>query len=102
MNTANLQLEGLLLALSAVVGLLRRKGIISDAELDAALNEAEVAALKDEARPGGISSANVEAVLFPIRYLRMASGGLPEEAVLPFSRTATKVGQSKRDVQRPT
>jgi hypothetical protein len=90
MNTANLQLEGLLLALSAVVGVLRRKGIVSDAELDAALNEAEGAAMKDD-----------EAVLFPIRYLRAASKGLPEEAVLPFSRIATKVGQAKRDVQRP-
>jgi hypothetical protein len=101
MNTANLQLEGLLLALSAVVGVLRRKGIVSDAELDAALSEAESAAMKDDARPEGISAANVEAVLFPIRYLRAASKGLPEEAVLPFSRIATKVGQAKRDVQRP-
>lgn len=100
MNTANLQLEGLLLALSAVVGVLRRKGIVSDAELDAALMEAESVALEDKARPDGISSANVEAVLFPIRYLRAASKGLPDDAVLPFSRIATRVGQSKRDLQR--
>lgn len=100
MNTANLQLEGLLLALSAVVGVLRRKGIVSDAELDAALMEAEAVALEDKARPDRISSANVEAVLFPIRYLRAASSGLPEDAVLPFSRIATRVGQSKRDLQR--
>lgn len=102
MNTANLQLEGLLLALAAVVGTLRRKGVLSDAELDAALNEAEAAVTTDEARPGGLSTANVEAVLFPIRYLRTASRGLPEDAVLPFSRTATKVGQSKRETQRPS
>jgi hypothetical protein len=101
MNTANLQLEGLLLALSAVVGLLRRKGIVTDAELEAALGEAELAALTDEARPGGLSLANVEAVLFPIRYLRAAGKGLPHEAVLPFSRVATRVGQSKRDLRRP-
>jgi len=101
MNTANLQLEGLLLALSAVVGLLRRKGIVSDTELDEVLNEAEFAALKDDARPDGLSSANVEAVLFPIRYLRAAGKGLADEPVLPFSQVATKVGQSKRDVPRP-
>ena len=100
MNTANLQLEGLLLALSAVVGLLRRKGMVSDAELAAAFMEAEAVALEDKARPDGISSANVEAVLFPIRYLRAASAGLPDDAVLPFSRIATKVGQAKRDLQR--
>ncbi len=100
MNTANLQLEGLLLALSAVVGVLRRKGIVSDAELDAALLEAESAALGDKARPDGLSSSNVEAVLFPIRYLRAASRGLPDDAVLPFSHIATRVGQAKRDDRR--
>lgn len=100
MNTANLQLEGLLLALSAVVGVLRRKGALTDTELDAALKEAEAVALRDEARPDGLSSSNVEAVLFPIRYLQAASKGLADDAVLPFSQIATKVGQAKRDGQR--
>lgn len=100
MNTANLQLEGLLLALSAVVGLMRRNGVVNDIELDAALREAEQAALRDEARPEGISAANVEAVLFPIRYLRAAAGMEANAPIPPFSRVATRVGQTKRDVPR--
>lgn len=101
MNTANLQLEGLLLALSAVVGVMRRNGMVEDGELEEALSEAEAVALHDKGRAGGVSAANVEAVLFPIRYLRAASKGLPGDAVLPFSSIATRVGQSKRDAQRP-
>jgi len=100
MNTANLQLEGLLLALSAIAGLLRSKGIVTEAELEAALAQAEKAALSDEARPGGVSLANVEAVLFPIRYLRAAAQGRPDGSVAPFSQVATQVGQAKRDLRR--
>lgn len=100
MNTANLQLEGLLLALSAIVGLMRKKGIVDDAEFEAALREAEQAALKDEARPEGISAANVEAVLFPIRYLRAAAGAEANAPLQPFSRVATRIGQTKRDIPR--
>src|SRR5690606_25820181 len=39
MNTANLQLEGLLLALSSLVSLLRQKGIASEEEICAVLKQ---------------------------------------------------------------
>jgi len=96
MNTANLQLEGLLLALSSLVSLLRQKGIASEEEICAVLKQAEAAALGDPARPGGVSAANVEAVLFPIRYLKAAAVNPLEHAVQPFSQVATHVGQTKR------
>lgn len=93
MNTANLQLEGLLLALAALTGVLRRKGLASGEEIDAALAEAQAAASADALRPKGVSSANVEAVLFPIRFLRMvnAEAGGTE----PFSAVAARVGRAK-------
>src|SRR5690606_22549283 len=100
MNTANLQLEGLLLALSSLVSLLRQKGIASEEEICAVLKQAEEAALGDPARPEGLSSANVEAVLFPIRYLKAAAASPLAGAVPPFSQVATGVGQAKR-IQQP-
>jgi hypothetical protein len=100
MNTANLQLEGLLLALTAIVGLMRSKGIAGEDEISAALAEAERAALGDGGRPEVLSSANVEAVLFPIRYL--AAAAKATDGPLPaFSKIATQVGQAKRVPRAP-
>jgi hypothetical protein len=100
MNTANLQLEGLLLALSAIVGLMRSKGIAGDDEIGAVLAEAERAALGDGGRPEELSSANVEAVLFPIRYLAAAAKAA-DGPVPSFSKVATQVGQAKRASRAP-
>lgn len=95
MNTANLQLEGMLLAISALMNALGRKGLLSTEEIAAALSEAEEAARKDELRPKGLSASNVEAVLFPIRFLQ-AVNTRPSEAKLPaFSHLATAVGETK-------
>lgn len=99
MNTANLQLEGLLLALSSIVGLLKQKGLASEDEIRAMLEQAEAAALGDKARPGELSNSNVEAVLFPIRYLQSAAACPPQAPVRPFSQIATRVGQAKRPLQ---
>jgi hypothetical protein len=74
MNTANLQLEGLLLAVSAIADALKSKGILSRDDLEAALGRAETIARADPGRSGQMSPANVAAVLFPIRFLREANG----------------------------
>lgn len=92
MNTANLQLEGLLLALGALTGVLRRKGLLSSEEIDTALAEAQAAASSDALRPKGVSSSNVEAVLFPIRFLRAVNEQAGSE---PFSAVAARVGRAK-------
>ena len=91
MNTANLQLEGLYLATASVMAALRRHEILSESAIDAALAEAERCAEADSAISRDRSQANVQAVLFPIRLLRLANaygpGNLPS-----FSELAARVG----------
>lgn len=72
MNTANLQLEGLLLSISFLFETMRRKGLLTEQEIDAALREAETS-LKLEAATSNLSPANLEAIQFPIRFLRAAT-----------------------------
>jgi hypothetical protein len=71
MNTANLQLEGLLLAVATVNNALVKKGLLTTEELDALLGGAEDTALRD--RLGEVSLANAQAICFPIRLLRLAT-----------------------------
>ncbi|CAA0096696.1 Uncharacterised protein [Starkeya nomas] len=66
MNTANLQMEGVLLALAALCDVLKRKDVLNGDEIAAALDRAEKGA---SARAPGLSEANVEAIRFPIRFL---------------------------------
>jgi hypothetical protein len=72
MNTANLQLEGLLLSISFLFETMRRKGLLTKQEIDAALQEAETS-LKLEAVKSDLSPANLEAIRFPIHFLRAAT-----------------------------
>ncbi|CEJ15348.1 hypothetical protein BN1110_05691 [bacterium YEK0313] len=69
MNTANLQMEGLLLALAALCVELKRKDILSERDIGAALDLAESGA---SARLSELRDANTEAIHFPIRFLRQA------------------------------
>lgn len=73
MNTANLQLEGLLVALTHVIGALQRKGILDHTEIAQALADAETMARNNADRGGQLREANQNAVLFPIRYLMEAT-----------------------------
>lgn len=94
MNTANLQLEGVLLALAALTDLLKRKGLLTHEEIAAALSQAEHAAADDVRQPPELSVANHEAMIFPIRLLKLANareGG----QLRTFSALAAAVGQSK-------
>src|SRR5690554_3747826 len=99
MNTANLQMEGVLMAMAAVCHLLRQKGIADEAEVDSALAEAEAALAQDSLRPEQLSRANVEAALFPVRFLREANRrDLPGSAAA-YTEIATTVGRTRRDQQ---
>ena len=93
MNTANLQLEGLLLAVSAIADALKSKGILSRDDLEVALGRAENIARADPGRSGQMSPANVAAVLFPIRFLREANGSGDVEGG-SFSQLATQVARN--------
>jgi hypothetical protein len=94
MNTANLQLEGLLLGLASLVELLERKGIASRDELDATLAAAEGNASRDPGRPTELSAANVDAICFPIRFLRAALREPDRDKT--FAQVATAVGQNRK------
>ena len=97
MNTANLQLERLCVALSSVLGALREKGLLSQDEIDASLAAAEDAVRNDDGRPETLSDSNVEAICFPIRYLRAVNRQAGSGAVPGFSRIASGVGQERRE-----
>lgn len=91
MNTANLQMEGVLLALAGLVDLLREKGLATGDELRQTLERAE-AGIGDP--PAGLSDSNAEAIRFPIRFLlRALDRG---DAPLDFVSLAGEVGRSPR------
>jgi hypothetical protein len=91
MNTANLQLEGLLLAVAAMAEALKDKGLVSQDEIETALARAESVARGDPRRPEEMSAANVAAVLFPIRFLRKANEGGADAGA--FSHLAARVAR---------
>jgi hypothetical protein len=95
MNTANLQLEGVYAAMTALMTALRDKGLLSVDEIDQALAKAESGLVADARRPAGVSAANVEAICFPLRYLRLANRAAAEEPAPAFSALAARVGQNK-------
>lgn len=72
MNTANLQLEGLYMALVALLGSLKAKGLLSEGDIETALADAE-RDLSRELERRDLSQANLQAVVFPIRLLRRAN-----------------------------
>lgn len=99
MNTGNLQLEGLYLAIGALIDLLVRNGVVSGEDVDTALAGAEQIASSDP-HLEDISPANREAVLFLIRLLRLANNSSSGDGTVPFSELARMVGELK-DLGRP-
>jgi hypothetical protein len=95
MHVANLQLEGLLMAVASVNNVLVRKGVVSIAEIDDALAKAESGLMADEHVAGDMSASNRDAVCFPIRFLRLANLGQSEDAVQSFAELAREVGRLK-------
>ena len=96
MNTANLQLEGLLLAMAEINRALIRNGVLGVEEIDAALRLAEASATSEERMTQDLSPANRDAVCFPIRLLRLANSKVSGEEALSFSDLAREIGESKQ------
>lgn len=97
MNTANLQLEGLYVVLSALLAALREKGVFEQRELEALLLETEQKLAADTERAAQLRDANMEAISFPARYLRQAlqsSAGSDDQS---FTQLANRVGRLKRE-----
>ncbi|MCO6389344.1 hypothetical protein [Aliihoeflea sp. 40Bstr573] len=95
MNTANLQLEGLCLAIAAINHELVAKGVLSQNEIDIALRKAEAAAVGDNRHTDHLSPANRDAICFPIRFLQLANTTSAEH-LWTFSHLAKMVGETKR------
>lgn len=90
MNTANLQMEGLLLVLAALCAELKSQGALSEASIAGMLSRAEEGASVRETR---LSDANAEAVMFPIRFVRMALRN--DAQALDYQALAAEVGRQK-------
>ena len=95
MNTANLQLEGLLMAIAAINQVLVAKGVLATEEIDRALAAAEQTALGDDRVNEDMSPANRDAVVFPFRLLRIANNTAGERDVSPFAELTRMVGETK-------
>jgi len=95
MNVANLQLEGLLMAVAAVNNVLVRKGILSADEVDLALRRIEASLTADERLYEDMSPANRDAVCFPVRLLLAANNAREETGIPPFFELARMVGRTK-------
>jgi hypothetical protein len=93
MNTANLQMEGLLVALTQLIGALQRKGLLEREEIARALADAEIMARAHADRGGQLREANQNAILFPIRYLMEAT--LDNARGKTFASITADVGREK-------
>ena len=94
MNTANLQLEGLYLAIAAINNTLAEKGLLSREEIAMALRRAEQIALGDY-RSEDLSGAERDAVAFAPRLLLLANHRAAEGKDLSYSELAKLEGQTK-------
>jgi hypothetical protein len=95
MNTANLQLQGLLLAVASINSALVRKGLLDAEEIDLALRKAEASLTGEQRLVDDLSPANRDAACFPIRALQMANNSQGEGSVPGFAELARMVGQTK-------
>ena len=95
MNTANLQLQGLLLAVASINNALVHKGLLSIDEIDLELRKAEASLTGEERLFEDMSTAKRDAICFPIRLLLLANNSQGEAGVPGFSELARMVGQTK-------
>ena len=93
MNTANLQLEGVYAVLAALLHALRDKAVLSDAEIDHLLTEVERDIASDAARPAEVRSSNVDAMCFPVRFLRTSLRASAEGRRPSFAQVAAQIKQ---------
>jgi hypothetical protein len=72
MNTANLQLEGVYALLAALLQALLDKKVLNEDELAGMLAEVEHGITADSGRPAEVRASNIEAMRFPVRFLKSA------------------------------
>ncbi|MBY5425174.1 hypothetical protein [Rhizobium leguminosarum] len=91
MNTANLQLKGLIMAMASICDAIVEKELLTSGELNAALSKAKKAVEEDDDHE--LSDANRAAILFPIRVLQLAEEAGRRGERLTFSDYAKLVGK---------
>lgn len=94
MNTANLQLEGLLMAMASINRMLVAKGLLDEEEIDLALCEVE-ANLSSEDKSEDLSPANRDAIAFPVRLLRLANRHRSDTDLPAFTALTRMVARMK-------
>ena len=97
MNTANLQLEGVYAVLAALLQTLRDKSILSEAEIGLMLSEVERNIASDGGRPVEVRASNVEAMRFPVRYLRHALEASSQGQKPTFAQVAASIGRERAE-----
>lgn len=95
MNTANLQLEGLYLAIAAMHETLIKRGVVTRQEVDDAMREAEQTAINDDRSVDNLRPAERDALAFPARLLRLANATASESGLQSFTALARRVGTAK-------
>jgi hypothetical protein len=96
MHVANLQLEGLLMAVAAINKLMVSKGLLTVEEIDQVLHKAEACLTGEERMTEDLSPSNRDAACFPIRLLRRANSEAAESGGPAFSDLARGIGLTKR------
>ncbi|EJC83576.1 hypothetical protein Rleg4DRAFT_6676 [Rhizobium leguminosarum bv. trifolii WSM2297] len=91
MNTANLQLKGLIMAMTSICDAIVEKELLTRQELNTALSKAQRAIEEDDDHE--LSGANRAAILFPIRVLQLADEAAARGERLTFSDYAKRVGK---------
>ncbi|MGO7871456.1 hypothetical protein AB9E15_19600 [Rhizobium leguminosarum] len=91
MNTANLQLKGLIMAMASICDAIVEKELLTSEELNAALSKAKKAVEEDDDHE--LSDANRAAILFPIRVLQLAEEAGRKGKRLTFSDYAKLVAK---------
>lgn len=94
MNVANLQLEGLMMAVASINHVLVRKGILTVGEVDTALLKAE-SNMTGENRSSELSPASRDAINFPLRFLQVCNRCNPEADLPMFSEVTRLVADGK-------
>lgn len=93
-NTANLQLEGLIMAMAAINHTLVRKGLLTVEEVDTALVKAQEN-MVDASRDAELTGANKDSINFPLRMLQLTNQCAPEADIPTFGELARMVSEMK-------
>lgn len=95
MNVANLQLQGLYLAIAAINNALVEKGLLTRDEVNEALVRAEQNAMGDDRIVEDMNPAGRDAVAFPMRFLALANQHTRDKELPGFTELARMVAGTK-------